>query len=79
MEPYIDSLIKHLELRFQQLEILGAFSALGPPGPQGDESRAISDLQMLAKQFPPINEKTLLQEWQSFKVLTTTGILKVSH
>ncbi|KAL0964158.1 hypothetical protein UPYG_G00319990 [Umbra pygmaea] len=31
---------------------------------------------MLAKQFPPINEKTLLQEWQSFKVLTTTGILK---
>jgi hypothetical protein len=34
---------------------------------------------MLAKQFPPINEKALLQEWQSFKVLTTTGILKVSQ
>ncbi|KAK5847870.1 hypothetical protein PBY51_016964 [Eleginops maclovinus] len=30
MEPYIDGLIEHLELRFQQLGILGAFSSLGP-------------------------------------------------
>ncbi|XP_063734282.1 uncharacterized protein LOC134861183 [Eleginops maclovinus] len=76
MEPYIDGLIEHLELRFQQLGILGAFSSLGPQGPQADESRAISDLQLLAKQFPPISEMALLQEWQSYKVLITTGILK---
>ncbi|KAK5855574.1 hypothetical protein PBY51_007239 [Eleginops maclovinus] len=76
MEPYIDGLIEHLELRFQQLGILGAFSSLGPQGPQADESRAISDLQLLAKQFPPISEMALLQEWQSYKVLITTVILK---
>lgn len=78
MDPYIDGLIQHLELRFQQLGILGAFSSLGPQGPQADESQTVSDLQLLAKQFPPISEKALLQEWQSYRVLTTTGILKVS-
>lgn len=76
MDPYIDGLIQHLELRFQQLGILGAFSSLGPQGPQADESQTVSDLQLLAKQFPPISETALLQEWQSYKVLTTTGILK---
>ena len=59
MDPYIDGLIQHLELRFQQLGILGAFSSLGPQGPQADESQTVSDLQLLAKQFPPISEKAL--------------------
>ena len=78
MDPYIDHLVEHLELRFQQVSILGAFNALGPPGPQADEGQAISDLKMLAKQFQVIQETPLLHEWQSFKVLVTTGILKVS-
>ncbi|XP_062239338.1 zinc finger protein 862-like [Platichthys flesus] len=76
MDPYIDRLVEHLELRFQQVSILGAFNALGPPGPQADEGQAISDLKMLAKQFQVIQEMPLLHEWQSFKVLVTTGILK---
>ncbi|XP_060768482.1 zinc finger protein 862-like [Neoarius graeffei] len=31
---------------------------------------------MLAKQFSSINESQLLQEWQAFQVLVTSGILK---
>ncbi len=79
MEPYIEALIKHLELRFQQIGIIGAFNILGPKKPQADGSEIFDHLQMLAKQFAVINERALLQEWQTFKVLSTTGVLKVSH
>ena len=76
MEPYTDGLIKHLELRFQQVGILAAFSVLGPK--RQDDAADLEHLMMLAKQFSSINESQLLQEWQSFKVLITSGILKVS-
>lgn len=77
MEPYIDGLIKHLELRFQQVGILAAFSVLGPR--RQDSAADLDHLMMLAKQFSSINESQLLQEWQAFQVLVTSGILKVSH
>lgn len=79
MEPYLEALIKHLELRFQQIGIIGAFNVLGPKRPQSDSSEVFDYLQMLAKQFSVINERALLQEWQTFTVLITTGTLKVSH
>ncbi|XP_069378935.1 zinc finger protein 862-like [Paralichthys olivaceus] len=76
MEPYIEALIKNLELRFQQIGIIGAFNVLGPKRPQADSSEVFDHLQMLAKQFSVINERALLQEWQTFTVLITTGTLK---
>ncbi|KAM4595744.1 uncharacterized protein V3H82_003137 [Fundulus diaphanus] len=73
MEPYIDGLIKHLELRFQQLGTLGAFSIFGA---RLQDTTAFEYLKMLAQQFRTINEREVLQEWQSFNVLVTSGIMK---
>ncbi|XP_036001539.1 zinc finger protein 862 [Fundulus heteroclitus] len=73
MEPYIDGLIKHLELRFQQLGTLGAFSIFGG---RLQDTTAFEYLKMLAQRFRTINEREVLQEWQSFNILVTSGIMK---
>ncbi|KAJ8356546.1 hypothetical protein SKAU_G00193400 [Synaphobranchus kaupii] len=65
--PYISGLIHHLESRFQNLNIIGAFSVLGPQAAALGDDQNNSHLQTLAKRFLPGKETLILQDWQSFK------------
>ncbi|KAK7141431.1 hypothetical protein R3I93_010952 [Phoxinus phoxinus] len=78
IHPYITGLETHLDRRFHDLDILGAFSVLGPLGratPEDDIIK-ISQLQTLARKFCPEQENEVLQEWFSFKNHVLTGAFK---
>ncbi|CAL8323447.1 unnamed protein product [Merluccius merluccius] len=65
--PYISGLIHHLGRRFQNLNIIGAFSILGPQAVALTDEEKTTHLQTLAKRFLPGKETVIFQEWQSFK------------
>lgn len=78
--PYISGLIHHLESRFRNLNIIGAFSVLGPRAARQGDEQDICHLQTLAKKFIPGKETLILQEWQSFKEhMRGEGVFKVSE
>lgn len=65
--PYISGLIGHLETRFQNLDVIAAFSVLGPQGAALGDEENISHLQILARKFLHGEETLVNQEWRSFK------------
>ncbi|XP_036975521.1 zinc finger protein 862-like isoform X3 [Acanthopagrus latus] len=65
--PYISGLLHHLERRFQNLHIIGAFSIFGPQAAALADEEQNNHLQTLAKRFLPGKETLIFQEWQSFK------------
>lgn len=52
MEPYLDHLIEHLERRFPQMNILGAFNILSPQAVERGDDDFQGNLQLLAQKFP---------------------------
>ena len=68
-----------MKRRFQELDVLGAFHVLRPQSAARPDNMSIAELQTLAKQFCPDQEKVLLQEWFSFKNHLITGSLQVSE
>jgi len=67
-----------MERRFQDIEVLGAFSVLGPKAVAlNDEVTNISMLQTLTKKFIPGQEDTVIQEWTSYKQHVHVGTFKV--
>nr|XP_055057381.1 uncharacterized protein LOC129441715 [Misgurnus anguillicaudatus] len=79
IHPYITGLEKHLHRRFHWLDILGAFSVLGPQSAVPQDNRDIANLQILARKFFPQHEKEVLQEWLSFKNHALIGAFKVGN
>ncbi|KAL7373292.1 hypothetical protein ABVT39_003142 [Epinephelus coioides] len=76
MHPYLSGVEKNLDLRFHDLEILGAFSVLGPKSASLQDDIAINSLKNLARKFCPEQENEVLQEWTSFKNNLLTGAFK---
>ncbi|XP_056267618.1 uncharacterized protein LOC130191903 isoform X1 [Pseudoliparis swirei] len=77
LKPYISSLESNMERRFQDIEVLGAFSVLGPKAVAlNDEVTNISMLQTLTKKFIPGQEDTVIQEWTSYKQHVHVGTFK---
>lgn len=68
MDPYLVGLQDSLDQRFQHLEILGAFSMLGPQAAFYSERINTFNLTLLSRQF-------LLQEWPSF----TSNMCQLKH
>lgn len=77
LKPYICSLESNIESRFQHIEVLGAFSVLGPKAVTSNEVTNISMLQTLTKKFIPGQEATVIQEWTSYKQHVLVGSFKV--
>ena len=78
MEPYLDHLIKDLERRFTQMNILGAFNILSPQAVERGDDDFEENLQLLSQKCPTVDGRAALQEWTSFKVHVGQGIFKVS-
>ncbi|XP_046907044.1 zinc finger protein 862-like isoform X3 [Hypomesus transpacificus] len=77
IHPYITGLVKNLEKRFHNLDILGAFHVLGPQSATlKDDTVNIAHLQTLSRKCCPQHEKEVVQEWLSFKNHVLTGIFK---
>ncbi|KAL7383107.1 hypothetical protein ABVT39_004870 [Epinephelus coioides] len=76
MEPYLDHLTEHLERRFPQMNILGAFNILSPQAVERGDDDFQGNLQLLAQKFPTVDGRAALQEWTSFKVHVGQGIIK---
>ncbi|XP_076592637.1 uncharacterized protein LOC143324214 [Chaetodon auriga] len=74
--PYISGLIGHLETRFQNLDVIAAFSVLGPQGAALGDEENISNLQTLARKFLHDEETLVTQEWRSFKEHLHGGAFK---
>lgn len=77
MEPYLYGLLDNLDRRFQHLDILAAFHALGPQAANDDDAVNTQHLLTLSAKFlqKPDNS-TLLQQWAAYKNLMT-GAFKV--
>ncbi|KAK1882226.1 Translationally-controlled tumor protein like [Dissostichus eleginoides] len=69
LKPYICSLESNIERRFQHIEVLGAFSVLGPKAVTSNEVTNISMLQTLTKKF-------VKNEWTSYKQHVLVGSFK---
>ncbi|KAJ8257295.1 hypothetical protein GJAV_G00184060 [Gymnothorax javanicus] len=54
--PYISGLIHHLECRFENLDLLGAFSVLGPQATSQSDEQNNAHRKILANRFLPGNE-----------------------
>ncbi|XP_056446991.1 uncharacterized protein LOC130383024 isoform X2 [Gadus chalcogrammus] len=65
--PYISGLIHHLECRFENLNLLGAFSVLGPQATSQSDEQNNAHLKILANKFLPENEINVIQEYQSLR------------
>ncbi|XP_059911000.1 uncharacterized protein LOC132460027 [Gadus macrocephalus] len=65
--PYISGLIHHLECSFENLNLLGAFSVLGPQATSQSDEQNNAHLKILANKFLPENEINVIQEYQSFR------------
>ncbi|KAK1903321.1 Zinc finger protein 862 [Dissostichus eleginoides] len=77
LKPYICSLESNIERRFQHIEVLGAFSVLGPKAVAlNDAVTNISMLHTLTKKFIPGQEATVIQEWTSYKQHFLVGTFK---
>lgn len=80
MNPYLDRLKSHLEGRFRDLDVLAAFSVLGPQAARSPSNEAaLVHLKTLAKKFPSVDGSTVVEEWTSFKQHVVTGALQVRH
>lgn len=62
MDPYLVGLQDSLDRRFQHLEILGAFSVLGPQAALPSERINTFNLALLSRQFVQAPEAAVLQE-----------------
>ncbi|KAK5933090.1 hypothetical protein CgunFtcFv8_004746 [Champsocephalus gunnari] len=67
LKPYICSLESNSERRFQHIELMGAFSVLGPKAVNSNDVTNISMLQTLTNKFIPGQDATVIQEWTSYK------------
>lgn len=74
----MDHLTEHLERRFPQMNILGAFNIFSPQAVERGDDDFQGNLQLLAQKFPTVDGRAALQEWTSFKVHVGQGIFKVS-
>lgn len=79
MDPYLDGLKSHLEGRFHDLDVLAAFSVLGPQAARSPNNEAALHLKTLAEKFPSVDGSTVVEEWTSFKQHVVTGTLQVRH
>ncbi|XP_034075010.1 E3 SUMO-protein ligase KIAA1586-like [Gymnodraco acuticeps] len=77
LKPYICSLESNIERRFQHIELLGAFSVLGPKAVTSNDVTNISMLQTLTNKFIPGQDATVIQEWTSYKQHVLVGAFKV--
>ncbi|KAJ8351946.1 hypothetical protein SKAU_G00234220 [Synaphobranchus kaupii] len=77
MDPYLDGLKSHLEGRFHDLDVLAAFSVLGPQAARSPNNEAaLVHLKTLAEKFPSVDGSTVVEEWTSFKQHVVTGTLQ---
>lgn len=79
MDPYLVGLQDSLGWRFQHLEILGAFSMLGPQAAFYSERINTFNLTLLSRQLLQVLEAAVLQEWPSYKQHVLVGSFKVWH
>ncbi|XP_071060695.1 uncharacterized protein [Pseudochaenichthys georgianus] len=76
LKPYICSLESNIERRFQHIELLGAFSVLGPKAVTSNDVTNISMLQTLTNKFILGQDATVIQEWTSYKQHVLVGAFK---
>ncbi|KAM9513970.1 uncharacterized protein ACWYII_047135 isoform 1-T1 [Salvelinus alpinus] len=76
MDPYLLCLQDSLDQSFQHLEILGAFSVLGPQAVFSSERINTFNLTLFSRQFLQEPEAAVLQEWPSYKQHVLVGAFK---
>ncbi|KAL2078835.1 hypothetical protein ACEWY4_024579 [Coilia grayii] len=75
MEPYLDGLLRSLERRFENLDILGAFHVFGAA--TESDTRNAEYLRILSRKFLTQQPQNVaLQEWSSFKLHVLHGAFK---
>lgn len=79
LKTYICNLVSNLEYRFQDIEVLGALSVLGPKAVTSDGMTKIPMLNTLTKKFIPGQKAKVLREWISYKQNVLLGSFKVGQ